>query len=206
MAGLPEASQGCGLTGLQGLGALALFCQGEACGLAWGGPQPPGSDSAALPLQHDPLLPVSASIELILVEDVRVSPEEVTIYNHPGVQVQFPPAPPTHTAWTGPQGLLLDLSWPLPQVELHIREGSGYFFLNTSSADVIRVAYQEARGVAMVSVLPFAFLLIEWMDCFRSWPLLASGMTSRVFRFSDSLKLASPFVVLSISAPTHTLK
>lgn len=41
----------------------------------------------ALPLQHEPLVPVSASIELILVEDVRVSPEEVTIYNHPGVQV-----------------------------------------------------------------------------------------------------------------------
>uniref|UniRef100_A0A8D1VQ39 BIG2 domain-containing protein n=1 Tax=Sus scrofa TaxID=9823 RepID=A0A8D1VQ39_PIG len=108
----------------KGHGEQALFCQGEACGLAWGGPQPPGSDSAALPLQHDPLLPVSASIELILVEDVRVSPEEVTIYNHPGVQV-----------------------------ELHIREGSGYFFLNTSSADVIRVAYQEARGVAMVHPL-----------------------------------------------------
>lgn len=43
--------------------------------------------------QHDPIVPVSASIELILVEDVRVSPEEVTIYNHPGVQVwPFAPA------------------------------------------------------------------------------------------------------------------
>lgn len=81
-------------------------------------------DAAGVRQPHDPLLPVSASIELILVEDVRVSPEEVTIYNHPGVQV-----------------------------ELHIREGSGYFFLNTSSADVIRVAYQEARGVAMVHPL-----------------------------------------------------
>ncbi|XP_037586068.1 nuclear pore membrane glycoprotein 210 isoform X3 [Cebus imitator] len=70
---------------------------------------------------HDPLVPVSASIELILVEDVRVSPEEVTIYNHPGVQA-----------------------------ELRVREGSGYFFLNTSTADVVKVAYQEARGVAMV--------------------------------------------------------
>uniref|UniRef100_A0A8C3YLS0 Nucleoporin 210 n=1 Tax=Catagonus wagneri TaxID=51154 RepID=A0A8C3YLS0_9CETA len=81
-------------------------------------------DAAGVRQPHDPLLPVSASIELILVEDVRVSPEEVTIYNHPGVQV-----------------------------ELHIREGSGYFFLNTSSADIIRVAYQEARGVAMVHPL-----------------------------------------------------
>ncbi|XP_011806045.1 PREDICTED: LOW QUALITY PROTEIN: nuclear pore membrane glycoprotein 210 [Colobus angolensis palliatus] len=73
---------------------------------------------------HDPLVPVSASIELILVEDVRVSPEEVTIYNHPGIQA-----------------------------ELHVREGSGYFFLNTSTADVVKVAYQEARGVAMVHPL-----------------------------------------------------
>uniref|UniRef100_A0A8C7BNQ6 Nucleoporin 210 n=2 Tax=Neovison vison TaxID=452646 RepID=A0A8C7BNQ6_NEOVI len=70
---------------------------------------------------YDPLVPVSASIELILVEDVRVSPEEVTIYNHPSVQA-----------------------------ELHIREGSGYFFLNTSTMDVIKVVYQEARGVATV--------------------------------------------------------
>ncbi|XP_027440871.2 nuclear pore membrane glycoprotein 210 isoform X2 [Zalophus californianus] len=73
---------------------------------------------------YDPLVPVSASIELILVEDVRVSPEEVTIYNHPSVQT-----------------------------ELHIREGSGYFFLNTSTADIIKVVYQEARGVAMVHPL-----------------------------------------------------
>ncbi|XP_023475656.2 nuclear pore membrane glycoprotein 210 isoform X1 [Equus caballus] len=73
---------------------------------------------------HDPLVPVSASLELILVEDVRVSPEEVTIYNHPDVQA-----------------------------ELHIREGSGYFFLNTSTADVVQVAYQEARGIATVRPL-----------------------------------------------------
>ncbi|CAK6441492.1 unnamed protein product [Pipistrellus nathusii] len=76
--------------------------------------------AASVKQPQDPLEPVSASIELILVEDVRVSPEEVTIYNHPGVQA-----------------------------ELHIREGSGYFFLNTTT-DVIKVAYQEARSSAMV--------------------------------------------------------
>ena len=32
------------------------------------GPWPPGSDRVALPLQHDPLTPVSASIELMLVD------------------------------------------------------------------------------------------------------------------------------------------
>ncbi|XP_070261983.1 nuclear pore membrane glycoprotein 210 [Myotis yumanensis] len=77
--------------------------------------------AASVKQPQDPLVPVSASIELILVEDVRVSPEEVTIYNHPGVQA-----------------------------ELHIREGSGYFFLNTSTTDIVKVAYQEARGSAMV--------------------------------------------------------
>uniref|UniRef100_A0A2K6GN68 Nucleoporin 210 n=1 Tax=Propithecus coquereli TaxID=379532 RepID=A0A2K6GN68_PROCO len=80
--------------------------------------------TARVKQQHDPPVPVSASIELILVEDVRVSPEEVTIYNHPGIQA-----------------------------ELHVREGSGYFFLNTSTADVVKVAYQEARGVAVVHPL-----------------------------------------------------
>nr|XP_015096854.1 nuclear pore membrane glycoprotein 210 isoform X2 [Vicugna pacos] len=73
---------------------------------------------------HDALTPVSASVELVLVEDVRVRPEEVTIYNHPNVQA-----------------------------ELQVREGSGYFFLNTSAADIVRVAYQEAKGVATVHPL-----------------------------------------------------
>ncbi|XP_032314636.1 LOW QUALITY PROTEIN: nuclear pore membrane glycoprotein 210 [Camelus ferus] len=73
---------------------------------------------------HDALTPVSASVELVLVEDVRVRPEEVTIYNHPNVQA-----------------------------ELQVREGSGYFFLNTSAADVVKVAYQEAKGVATVHPL-----------------------------------------------------
>ncbi|KAB0356083.1 hypothetical protein FD754_000239 [Muntiacus muntjak] len=81
-------------------------------------------DTASVKQPHEPLTPVSTSIELMLVEDVRVSPGELTIYNHPDVQA-----------------------------ELHVREGSGYFFLNTSSADVVKVAYQEARGIATVHPL-----------------------------------------------------
>lgn len=37
------------------------------------------------------------------------------------------------------------------QAELLIREGSGYFFINTSVVNVVKVAYQEARGIALVS-------------------------------------------------------
>ena len=108
----------------------------------------------ALPLQHDPLTPVSASIELMLVEDVRVSPEELTIYNHPDVQVR-PPHPHPAALCSNPWGPLISDTSPAPlQAELHVREGSGYFFLNTSSADVVRVAYQEAQGIATVSAHP----------------------------------------------------
>lgn len=93
-----------------------------------------------------------------------MSPEEVTIYNHPSVQVQSS-FPVTVTPGCGPcggdgWGLASDTQAdPSLQAELHIREGSGYFFLNTSTMDVIKVVYQEARGVATVSVGPVPLLL-----------------------------------------------
>ncbi|XP_075407010.1 nuclear pore membrane glycoprotein 210 [Tenrec ecaudatus] len=95
---------------------------------------------------YDPLVPVSASIELMLVEDVRVSPEEVTIYNHPGVQV-----------------------------ELHICEGSGYFFLNTSIADIVKVTYQEAKGIATVHPLLPGTLSVRIHDLCLSFPTPAKA-------------------------------
>ncbi|XP_021565485.1 nuclear pore membrane glycoprotein 210 [Carlito syrichta] len=96
---------------------------------------------------HDLPVPVSASIELILVEEVRVRPEEVTIYNHPGVQV-----------------------------ELCIQEGSGYFFLNTSTADVIKLAYQEAKGVATVHPLEPGSLTIMIHDLCLAFPAPAKAI------------------------------
>uniref|UniRef100_A0A8C8CTE7 BIG2 domain-containing protein n=1 Tax=Oncorhynchus tshawytscha TaxID=74940 RepID=A0A8C8CTE7_ONCTS len=68
-----------------------------------------------------PLTPVSATLELLLVEDVTVSPEAVTIYNHPDVRA-----------------------------DLALREGSGYFFVNTSVGGIADVVYQEAQGSAEV--------------------------------------------------------
>ncbi|XP_078209739.1 uncharacterized protein LOC144579836 isoform X3 [Callithrix jacchus] len=71
-------------------------------GVLW----PPSSHGLALALQRDPPVLSSASMELILVEDVRV--------------------------------------------ELHLRKDSGNFFLNTSAADNIKMAYQETRAITMV--------------------------------------------------------
>uniref|UniRef100_A0A4W6ESR0 Nucleoporin 210 n=1 Tax=Lates calcarifer TaxID=8187 RepID=A0A4W6ESR0_LATCA len=73
-------------------------------------------------LSYDPLTPVSATLELLLVEDVKVSPDTVTIYNHPDVRAN-----------------------------LALREGSGHFFVNTSVRGIADVVFQEAQGTAQVS-------------------------------------------------------
>lgn len=78
--------------------------------------------AAKVPSPYDPLTPVSATLELLLVEDVTVSPEMVTIYNHPDVRAN-----------------------------LALREGSGYFFVNTSMKGIANVLFQEAQGTAQVS-------------------------------------------------------
>ncbi|XP_044066781.1 nuclear pore membrane glycoprotein 210 isoform X1 [Siniperca chuatsi] len=78
--------------------------------------------AAKVPSQYDPMTRVSATLELLLVEDVKVSPDTVTIYNHPDVQAN-----------------------------LALREGSGYFFVNTSVKGIVDVVFQEAQGTAQVS-------------------------------------------------------
>uniref|UniRef100_A0A663MKZ1 Nucleoporin 210 n=1 Tax=Athene cunicularia TaxID=194338 RepID=A0A663MKZ1_ATHCN len=80
--------------------------------------------AAKAKIPYEPLLPVSATIELILVEDVKVNPTDVSIYNHPDIQA-----------------------------ELFIKEGSGYFFINTSVANIVRVAHEETQGIALVHPL-----------------------------------------------------
>lgn len=39
------------------------------------------------------------------------------------------------------------------QTELFIKEGSGYFHINTSVVNVVKVTYEEAQGVAVVSTI-----------------------------------------------------
>uniref|UniRef100_A0A8C6Q1T9 Nucleoporin 210 n=1 Tax=Nothobranchius furzeri TaxID=105023 RepID=A0A8C6Q1T9_NOTFU len=71
---------------------------------------------------YEPLTPVSDTLDLLLVEDVKVSPDMVTIYNHPDVQLN-----------------------------LALREGSGHFFVNTSVKGIAEVVLREAQGTVQVS-------------------------------------------------------
>ncbi|NXO01664.1 PO210 protein, partial [Rhinopomastus cyanomelas] len=80
--------------------------------------------AAKVQTPYESFLPVSAKIEMILVEDVKLNPTDVYIYNHPDVQA-----------------------------ELFIRGGSGYFFFNTSVANVVRLSHERSSGIALVQPL-----------------------------------------------------
>lgn len=62
-------------------------------------------------------------------------------------------------------------------MELHIREGSGYFFLNTSTADIVKVVYQEATGSATVSagLCPQCVAVGSWVDDVEILPLVTTA-------------------------------
>uniref|UniRef100_H0WM32 Nucleoporin 210 like n=1 Tax=Otolemur garnettii TaxID=30611 RepID=H0WM32_OTOGA len=80
-------------------------------------------------------LPRSAAVELLLVDDVTVLPENATIYNHPDVKETF-----------------------------SLVEGSGYFLVNSSEQDIVTIIYMEAESaVQLVPVHP-GFLTLEVYD------------------------------------------
>ncbi|XP_039564493.1 nuclear pore membrane glycoprotein 210 [Passer montanus] len=86
--------------------------------------QQPHLKAARAKIPHEAVLPGPATIELMLVEDVKVSPTGLSIYNHPDVQA-----------------------------ELLIQQGSGYFFINTSVPNIVRVTHEETEGIALVQPL-----------------------------------------------------
>ncbi|XP_044528675.1 nuclear pore membrane glycoprotein 210-like [Gracilinanus agilis] len=80
-------------------------------------------------------LPRSATVELLLVEDVTVVPENALIYNHPDVKEIF-----------------------------SLVEGSGYFLVNSSEQDIVTITYMEAESSILVIPLHPGFLTLEVYD------------------------------------------
>uniref|UniRef100_A0A7N6FI99 BIG2 domain-containing protein n=1 Tax=Anabas testudineus TaxID=64144 RepID=A0A7N6FI99_ANATE len=93
-----------------------------------------------------PFTPVSATLELLLVEDVKVSPHTVTIYNHPDVQAN-----------------------------LALREGSGHFFVNTSVKGIADVVFQETQGTAQVSPVHPGVVKVMVYDLCLAFPAPAKA-------------------------------
>nr|XP_020141115.1 nuclear pore membrane glycoprotein 210-like [Microcebus murinus] len=82
-------------------------------------------------------LPRSAAVELLLVDDVTVLPENATIYNHPDVKEIF-----------------------------SLVEGSGYFLVNSNEQDIVIITYMEAESsVQLVPVHPGSLTLEVYDLC-----------------------------------------
>uniref|UniRef100_A0A8C5EXR3 Nucleoporin 210 like n=1 Tax=Gopherus evgoodei TaxID=1825980 RepID=A0A8C5EXR3_9SAUR len=86
------------------------------------------------------ILPTSTAVELLLVEDVTVVPDNATIYNHPAVKEIFA-----------------------------LVEGSGYFSVNSSKEEMVNTTYLEAENsTADTSSLSFVRVLGFHRHPFRS--------------------------------------
>ncbi|KAK7878654.1 hypothetical protein WMY93_030490 [Mugilogobius chulae] len=95
---------------------------------------------------YEPLTPVSATLELLLVEDVKVTPNTVTIYNHPEVRLN-----------------------------LALLEGSGHFFVNTSTKGIAAVTFQEVRKTAEVVPLHSGTVKVMIHDLCLAFPAPAKA-------------------------------
>ncbi|XP_054568183.1 nuclear pore membrane glycoprotein 210-like isoform X1 [Eptesicus fuscus] len=80
-------------------------------------------------------LPISAAVELLLVDDVTVLPENAAIYNHPDVKEIF-----------------------------SLVEGSGYFSVNSSEQNIVTITYLEAESSVQVVPIHPGFLTLEVYD------------------------------------------
>ncbi|XP_063173323.1 nuclear pore membrane glycoprotein 210-like [Candoia aspera] len=81
--------------------------------------------------------PASAAVELLLVEDVTVVPDNVTMYNHPDIKEVFA-----------------------------LVEGSGYFLVNSSAEDMANITHLETESaIQVVPVLPGSLALEVYDLC-----------------------------------------
>nr|XP_041574619.1 nuclear pore membrane glycoprotein 210 isoform X6 [Taeniopygia guttata] len=108
--------------------------------------QQPHLKAARAQIPHEAVLPGPATVELMLVEDVKVSPTGLSIYNHPDIQA-----------------------------ELLIQQGSGYFFINTSVPNIVRVTHEETRGIALVQPLLPGSVTVMIQDLCLAFPAPAEA-------------------------------
>uniref|UniRef100_A0A9J7XD15 Nucleoporin 210 n=1 Tax=Cyprinus carpio carpio TaxID=630221 RepID=A0A9J7XD15_CYPCA len=97
-------------------------------------------------IQFDPLSPVSATLDLLLVEDARVTPDTITIYNHPDVTA-----------------------------DLILQQGSGYFYVNASVGGIADVTFQESQGIAQVVPAQAGVLQVMVHDLCLNFPSPATA-------------------------------
>ncbi|TRY98564.1 hypothetical protein DNTS_005269, partial [Danionella cerebrum] len=103
-------------------------------------------EAAAVVSSAEAVSGVSATLELLLVEDVKVTPDSITIYNH-----------------------------PLVEESLVLQQGSGHFFINSSAEGIADVSFQENQGTAQVVPLQPGLLQLKVHDLCLTFPSPATA-------------------------------
>ncbi|XP_068107947.1 nuclear pore membrane glycoprotein 210 [Hyperolius riggenbachi] len=101
--------------------------------------------AAKVKTPYKALTPVSASLDLLLVEDVKVNPGSISLYNHPEVTAEFT-----------------------------ISEGSGHFYINSSVPNIINTVFQETKGIVTVYPLRPGTLSVMVYDICLVFPAPAA--------------------------------
>ncbi|XP_043574323.1 nuclear pore membrane glycoprotein 210-like isoform X5 [Chiloscyllium plagiosum] len=96
-----------------------------------------GKTDTELPQSHVDVRfsPVSATIDLLLVDDVSLVPKNLTVYNHPDV---------------------LEI--------VYLTEGSGYFFVNTTDTEILTSTYLETKNYVQIRPLQTGFVTMKAYD------------------------------------------
>ncbi|XP_067865995.1 nuclear pore membrane glycoprotein 210-like [Heterodontus francisci] len=80
-------------------------------------------------------LPITATIDLLLVDDVSLVPKNLTVYNHPDI---------------------LEI--------IYLTEGSGYFFINTTDTEILTSTYLEAKNYIQIRPLQPGIVTMKAYD------------------------------------------
>uniref|UniRef100_A0A8C5QI72 Nucleoporin 210 n=1 Tax=Leptobrachium leishanense TaxID=445787 RepID=A0A8C5QI72_9ANUR len=81
------------------------------------------------------LAPISTSLDLLLVEDMKVNPHSISIYNH-----------------------------HLVTAEITISDGSGYFHINSTISNIIKTVYENQKGTIKVYPLQPGIVTVKVYD------------------------------------------
>ncbi|GCB68850.1 hypothetical protein scyTo_0005369, partial [Scyliorhinus torazame] len=101
-------------------------------------------------------LPITATIDLLLVDDVSLVPRNLTVYNHPDI---------------------LEI--------VYLTEGSGYFFVNTTDTEILTSTYLETKNYVQIRPLQPGIVTMKAYDlCLTcKGPARAEIYVSDIFDF-----------------------
>ncbi|XP_069766525.1 nuclear pore membrane glycoprotein 210-like isoform X2 [Narcine bancroftii] len=91
--------------------------------------------SEITPDRNDLFVPLTAAIDLLLVDDVSLLPRNLTVYNHPNISEA-----------------------------IYLTEGSGYFFVNTTDSEILTSSYMEAKNYVQIRPLQPGIVTLRAYD------------------------------------------